>query len=78
VDNKLDREVALKALLPELVADDERKRRFIQAAKAATKSEEQDVIRRCCTRHSRAYTPINISLIFGPEGTILSQQAGGS
>jgi len=35
VDIKLDREVALKVLPPELVADPERKRRFVQGAKAA-------------------------------------------
>jgi serine/threonine protein kinase len=35
LDIKLDREVALKALPSELVADAERKRRFIQEAKAA-------------------------------------------
>ena len=35
VDIKLDREVALKVLPPELVADPERKRRFVQEAKAA-------------------------------------------
>jgi serine/threonine-protein kinase len=34
---KLDREVALKVLPPELVADPERKRRFVQEAKAAAK-----------------------------------------
>jgi len=34
---KLDREVALKVLPPELVSDPERKRRFIQEAKAAAK-----------------------------------------
>ena len=37
LDVKLDREVALKVLPPELVADPERKRRFIQEAKAAAK-----------------------------------------
>jgi serine/threonine protein kinase len=37
LDTKLDREVALKVLPPELVADPERKRRFIQEAKAAAK-----------------------------------------
>ena len=37
VDVKLDREVALKVLPPELVADPERKRRFVQEAKAAAK-----------------------------------------
>ena len=35
LDVKLDREVALKVLPPELVADPERKRRFVQEAKAA-------------------------------------------
>jgi serine/threonine protein kinase len=35
VDMKLDREVAIKVLPPELVADPERKRRFVQEAKAA-------------------------------------------
>ena len=34
LDVKLDREVALKVLPPELVADPERNRRFIQEAKA--------------------------------------------
>jgi serine/threonine protein kinase/TolB-like protein len=37
LDLKLDREVALKVLLPELVAAPERKRRFVQEAKAAAK-----------------------------------------
>jgi serine/threonine protein kinase len=37
LDVNLDREVALKVLPPELVADSERKRRFIQEAKAAAK-----------------------------------------
>ncbi len=37
LDVKLDREVALKVLPPELVADPERKRRFIQETKAAAK-----------------------------------------
>ncbi len=39
LDVNLDREVALKVLPPELVADPERKRRFIQEAKAAAKLE---------------------------------------
>jgi serine/threonine protein kinase len=34
IDLKLDREVAVKVLRPNLVADPERKRRFIQEAKA--------------------------------------------
>jgi serine/threonine-protein kinase len=37
LDVKLDREMALKVLPPELFADPERKRRFIQEAKAAAK-----------------------------------------
>ena len=37
LDLKLDREVALKVFPPELVADPERKRRFVQEAKAAAK-----------------------------------------
>jgi serine/threonine protein kinase len=37
LDVKLDRELALKVLPPELVADPERKRRFVQEAKAAAK-----------------------------------------
>jgi serine/threonine protein kinase/tetratricopeptide (TPR) repeat protein len=37
LDMKLEREVALKVLPPELVADSERKRRFVQEAKAAAK-----------------------------------------
>ena len=37
LDVKLAREVTLKVLPPELVADSERKRRFIQEAKAAAK-----------------------------------------
>ena len=37
LDVKLDREVALKVLPPELVADPARKRRFVQEAKAAAK-----------------------------------------
>jgi len=36
-DNKLDRDVALKVLPPELVRDEVRKRRFITEAKAAAK-----------------------------------------
>ena len=35
LDTKLDREVALKVLPPELVRDEERKRRFVIEAKAA-------------------------------------------
>ena len=35
VDTKLDRDVALKVLPPELVADEGRLRRFVQEAKAA-------------------------------------------
>ena len=35
LDTKLDREVALKILPPELMADEARKRRFVQEAKAA-------------------------------------------
>ena len=35
LDTKLDREVALKVLPPELMADEARKRRFVQEAKAA-------------------------------------------
>ena len=43
LDVKLDREVALKVLPPELVADPERKRRFIQEAKAAAKLEHPHI-----------------------------------
>ncbi len=43
LDVKLDREVALKVLLPELVADPERKRRFIQEAQAAAKLEHPHI-----------------------------------
>jgi serine/threonine protein kinase/tetratricopeptide (TPR) repeat protein len=43
VDLKLDREVAVKVLPPELVADPERKRRFIQEAKAAAKLEHPHI-----------------------------------
>ena len=43
VDLKLDREVALKVLPPELVADPERKRRFVQEAKAAAKLEHPHI-----------------------------------
>ncbi len=43
VDVKLDREVALKVLPPELVADPERKRRFVQEAKAAAKLEHPHI-----------------------------------
>ncbi len=39
VDTKLDREVALKVLPAELVSDAERRERFIQEAKAASKLE---------------------------------------
>ena len=35
LDTKLDREVAIKVLPPELVSDPERRRRFVQEAKAA-------------------------------------------
>ncbi len=44
LDVKLDREVALKVLPPELVADPERKRRFIQEAKAAAKLEHPRIV----------------------------------
>ncbi len=43
LDVKLDREVALKVLPPEIVADPERKRRFIQEAKAAAKLEHPHI-----------------------------------
>jgi serine/threonine protein kinase/predicted negative regulator of RcsB-dependent stress response len=43
VDLKLDREIALKVLPPELVTDPERKRRFIQEAKAAAKLEHPHI-----------------------------------
>jgi TolB-like protein/Flp pilus assembly protein TadD/predicted Ser/Thr protein kinase len=43
LDVKLDREVALKVLPPELVADPERKRRFIQEAQAAAKLEHPHI-----------------------------------
>ncbi len=43
LDLKLDREVALKVLPPELVADSERKRRFIQEARAAAKLEHPHI-----------------------------------
>ena len=43
LDVKLDREVALKVLPPELVADRERKRRFIQEAKAAARIEHPNI-----------------------------------
>ncbi len=43
LDLKLDREVALKVLPPELVADSERKRRFVQEAKAAAKLEHPHI-----------------------------------
>ncbi len=43
LDLKLDREVALKVLPPELVEDAERKRRFIQEAKAAAKLEHPHI-----------------------------------
>ncbi len=35
LDTKLDREVAIKVLRPELVSDAERRRHFVQEAKAA-------------------------------------------
>ena len=43
LDLNLDREIALKILPPELVADPERKRRFIQEAKAAAKLEHPHI-----------------------------------
>ncbi len=43
LDLKLDREVALKVLPPDLVADSERKRRFVQEAKAAAKLEHPHI-----------------------------------
>ncbi len=43
LDLKLDREVALKVLPQDLVADSERKRRFIQEAKAAAKLEHPHI-----------------------------------
>jgi serine/threonine protein kinase/tetratricopeptide (TPR) repeat protein len=43
LDLKLDREVALKVLPPELVADPERKRRFVQEAKSAAKLEHPHI-----------------------------------
>ena len=43
LDMNLDREVALKVLPPELVADSERKQRFIREAKAAAKLEHPHI-----------------------------------
>ena len=43
LDLKLDREVAIKVLRLDLVADPERKRRFIQEAKAAAKLEHPNI-----------------------------------
>ena len=43
LDVNLDREVALKVLPPELVADPDRKRRFVQEAKAAAKLEHPHI-----------------------------------
>ena len=43
VDVKLDREVAIKVLPQGLVSDSERKRRFIQEAKAAAKLEHPHI-----------------------------------
>ena len=43
MDLKLDREVAIKVLPPELVADSERKRRFVREAKAAAKLEHPHI-----------------------------------
>ncbi len=43
LDTNLDREVALKVLPPELVADPERRRRFIGEAKAAAKLEHPHI-----------------------------------
>lgn len=42
VDTKLDREVAVKVLPPELVADETRRRRFVQEAKAAAAIRRRD------------------------------------
>ena len=42
-DLKLDRDVALKVLPPELVSDPERKRRFVQEAKAAAKLDHPNI-----------------------------------
>ena len=43
MDTKLEREVALKVLPPELVSDPERRRRFVQEAKAASKLEHPHI-----------------------------------
>ncbi len=43
LDTKLDREVALKVLPPDLVADPERRRRFEQEARAASKLEHPNI-----------------------------------
>ncbi len=43
LDTRLDREVALKVLAPELVADPERLRRFEQEARAASKLEHPNI-----------------------------------
>ncbi len=53
LDVKLDREVALKVLPPELIADPERKRRFIQEAKAAAKLDHPHIGDRSRDRRSR-------------------------
>ena len=43
LDVKLDREVALKVLAPKLVTDPERKHRFVQEARAASKLEHPHI-----------------------------------
>jgi serine/threonine protein kinase len=43
VDVKLNREVAFKVLPPELIADPERKRRFVQEAQAAAALEHPNI-----------------------------------
>ena len=69
LDTKLDREVALKVLPPELVADEARRRRFVQEAKAAAAIHHPHI----ATIHEIGGEPVRITedahLDFGPVWT---------
>ena len=74
LDVKLGREVAIKVLPPELVADEERKRRFIQEAQAAAALKHPNIAVIYEIDESDGTTFIAMELIEGGKLTDLMQR----
>ncbi len=74
LDVKLGREVAIKVLPPELVADEERKRRFIQEAQAAAALKHPNIAVIYEIDESDGTTFIAMELIEGEKLTDLMQR----